>query len=71
MVARNDHEAMAAAASRLLEDAALASAVAHNAREHCRKFSWPMVQGEWLRLYHELARARAGSEPRRRAVSAE
>jgi L-malate glycosyltransferase len=71
MVARDDHEAMAAAALRLLEDPGLASSIARNAREHCRKFSWPMVQGEWFRLYHELASARAGEEPRRHAVSAE
>jgi glycosyltransferase involved in cell wall biosynthesis len=55
MVARNDHEAMAAGALRLLADEDLAARIARNAREHCRKFSWPAVQREWLNLYHELA----------------
>jgi glycosyltransferase involved in cell wall biosynthesis len=71
MVGRNDHEAMAAAALRLLEDPALASSIARKAREHCRKFSWPMVQGEWLRLYHELAPERAGCAPRAHTAGAE
>jgi glycosyltransferase involved in cell wall biosynthesis len=55
MIARDDHEAMAAAALRLLADAELAARIARNAREHCRKFSWPAVRREWLKLYHELA----------------
>ena len=55
MVARNDHEAMAAGALRLLADEELAARIARNAREHCRKFSWPAVQREWLKLYHEIA----------------
>ncbi|MBV9925936.1 MAG: glycosyltransferase family 4 protein [Acidobacteria bacterium] len=71
MVGLNDHEAMAAAALRLLEDPELVRAIARNGREHCRRFSWSLVQGEWLRLYHEVARARVGSEPSRRALSAE
>ncbi|HEY7785739.1 MAG TPA: glycosyltransferase family 4 protein [Pyrinomonadaceae bacterium] len=56
MIARNDHEAMAAAALRFLRDEELASRIAHNAREHCRNFSWPVVQKEWLKLYHQIAR---------------
>ena len=71
MVARDDHGAMAAAALRLLEDPRLAASIARRGREHCRQFSWPMVQAEWLRLYHEVARERAGDSARRRAVSAE
>lgn len=55
IVARNDHEAMAASAFRLLEDNDLAAGIAARAREHCRKFSWQGVQGEWLALYRELA----------------
>lgn len=56
MIARNDHQAMAAAALRFLRDEELASRIAHNAREHCRNFSWPVVQKEWLNLYHAVAR---------------
>ena len=55
IVERNDHEAMAASAFRLLEDNDLAAGIAARAREHCRKFSWQGVQGEWLALYRELA----------------
>lgn len=64
MIARDDHEAMAAGALRLLADAELAARIARNAREHCRKFSWPAVRREWLKLYHELAAA--APEPRRK-----
>lgn len=56
MVERNDHEAMAAAALRLLEDPEFASRMTRRARESCRRFSWEVVQQEWLKLYHELAR---------------
>ncbi len=65
IVARNDHEAMAASALRLLEDNDLAAGIAARAREHCRKFSWQGVQGEWLALYHELASAEPMPESRR------
>jgi glycosyltransferase involved in cell wall biosynthesis len=71
MVPRDDHGAMAAAAVRLLEDPALAAGIARHGREHCRQFTWPLVKGEWLRLYHEVAAAREGSASRPRAVSAE
>ena len=64
MIARDDHEAMAAGALRLLADGELAARIARNAREHCRKFSWPAVRREWLKLYHELAAA--APEPRRK-----
>ncbi len=60
MVARNDHEAMASSALRLLADEELTARLARNAREHCQKFSWPEVQREWLSLYHGL-----GSAPER------
>jgi hypothetical protein len=40
----------------LLEDPALASRVAANALRACEKYSWSFVRGEWLELYHELAR---------------
>jgi len=55
MVERNDHEAMAAAAIRLLEDNELASTIARNGLESCRKYRWAAVQDKWLKLYHELA----------------
>jgi glycosyltransferase involved in cell wall biosynthesis len=63
MIARNDHEAMAAAALRLLEEPEFAVRIARNAREHCRRFSWPVVQQEWLKLYHELAGGKPERDP--------
>ena len=55
MVRCGDHEQMAAAALRLLEDRALASRLSINAREECKKYEWLAVKNEWLNLYHELA----------------
>jgi len=54
MVSRDDHEAMAREAIRLLEDEALASRLARNGLSECRKYSWESVRDEWLKLYHEL-----------------
>ena len=55
MVGRDDHEAMADRAIRLLEDQALARAIVTNAHEECRKYSWDSVRHEWLGLYYSLA----------------
>ena len=63
MIARNDHEAMAAGALRLLEDQEFAARIARNAREHCRRFSWPVVQQEWLKLYHEVVGGNPALDP--------
>jgi glycosyltransferase involved in cell wall biosynthesis len=62
MVERNDHEAMAAAALRLLEDDELAARIARQGRESCRRFSWDYVRTQWLGLYRELAGTMAGKE---------
>ncbi len=64
MIGRNDHEAMAAAALRLLEDPEFAARIARHAREHCRRFSWPVVQQEWLKLYHEVVGGNPARDPR-------
>jgi glycosyltransferase involved in cell wall biosynthesis len=55
IVPRDDHEAMAEAAIRLLEDPELAVRLARNARESARRFTWQEVQRQWLDLYLELA----------------
>jgi glycosyltransferase involved in cell wall biosynthesis len=69
LVGRGDHEALAAGAIRVLEDAALAARITEAARRACDNYSWASVRGEWLKLYHELAggageweRARVGGE---------
>jgi Glycosyltransferase len=54
MIERNDHEAMAACAIRLLEDAELAAKIARQGREHSRQWTWEGVGSRWLSLYHEL-----------------
>jgi len=59
MVRCGNHEAMAAAALRLLEDSALASRLSTNAREECKKYEWPAVKNEWINLYHDLAGRRS------------
>jgi glycosyltransferase involved in cell wall biosynthesis len=60
MVERDDHEAMAAAALRLLEDQPLAMTIARAAYDECRKYNWQAVREEWLGLYRELAGAVVG-----------
>jgi glycosyltransferase involved in cell wall biosynthesis len=55
MVQRGDHEAMAAAAERLLNDGELAQRIVTQAREECRKYSWGAVREQWLELYRQVA----------------
>ena len=54
MVEINDHEAMAQAAMRLLEDEELAARLVKNARQYCQAFTWKKSGKEWLKLYKEL-----------------
>jgi L-malate glycosyltransferase len=56
MVERDDHEALAANAIRLLEDQELAAAIASRARQECAQYAWPQIQGQWLEVYRALAR---------------
>ena len=56
IVPRNDHQAMAAQAMRLLDDDALAVHLARNGRAACTRFTWPAVRDAWLGAYAELAR---------------
>jgi glycosyltransferase involved in cell wall biosynthesis len=52
----NDHEAMARAAIRLLEEEGLAQRITVAARKECERYSWPNIHQEWLGLYRELYR---------------
>lgn len=54
LVERNDDEALAVAALRLLEDGALSSRLIINARSELEKYSWPAVRDAWLSLYGEV-----------------
>lgn len=55
IVERNDHEALAASAIRLLNDNEFALQLVRNAHESSKKFTWPHIRDEWLNLYSELA----------------
>ena len=55
IVNSDDHKALAAAAIRLLENNELALKLARNARESTKKFTWPHIRDEWVKLYRELA----------------
>jgi L-malate glycosyltransferase len=58
IVPRDDHEAMATQALRLLDDDTLAVRIARNGRRECTRYAWPAVRSAWLDAYHELAARR-------------
>jgi glycosyltransferase involved in cell wall biosynthesis len=64
LVACGDQDAMASAAIRLLKDQELASQIARQAREACRRYTWDAVRDEWLQVYRELAAGQAASPQR-------
>lgn len=55
LVETNDHEALAAKAIYLLENAAAAERITGNARKECAKYSWEAIRPQWLALYEKLA----------------
>jgi len=64
LVPKNDHDAMAAWAIRLLESPELASTIARNAYEECAGYKWDAVRGKWLAAYTRLAgRGSTSSSP--------
>jgi L-malate glycosyltransferase len=64
LVPRNDHDAMAAWAIRLLESPDLASSIARNAYDECAGYRWDAVREKWLAAYARLAgRASAINSP--------
>jgi L-malate glycosyltransferase len=56
IVDRDDHQALAAAAIRLLNDNEFALKLVRNAHESSKKFTWPHIRVEWLDLYRDLAK---------------
>ena len=54
LVEANDHEAMARAALRLIEEAGLAERLAIAARQQCQLYSGTAIRADWLALYDEL-----------------
>jgi glycosyltransferase involved in cell wall biosynthesis len=65
---RGDHRALAASVLRLLADNALASKLASQAREECRKYEWSAVSGQWHGLYYQLAPEKVAVESERVGV---
>jgi glycosyltransferase involved in cell wall biosynthesis len=63
LVPRNDSEAMAAAAARLIEHPGFAASLTAQARAECERYAWDAVRGDWLTLYRFLA-GLASPEPR-------
>lgn len=61
MVACDDHEAMAAASIRLLEDQELARRMALQARQASYQWTWEEVRDKWVGLYRQLADSSAQS----------
>jgi glycosyltransferase involved in cell wall biosynthesis len=57
IVDKDDHQALAAGAIRLLNDNEFALKLVRNAHESTKKFTWPYIREQWLDVYHELARA--------------
>ena len=55
LVKTNDHEALAAKAIYLLENAAATRAITGSARRECAKYSWEAIRPQWLALYAKLA----------------
>lgn len=55
IVNRDDHEALAREALRLLNDNDFALELAHNAHQASKKFTWPYIRDEWLDLYRKLS----------------
>ena len=56
IVPRDDYQALAAAAIRLLNDKEFALQLARNAHEASKKFTWPCIRAEWLNLYKNLVK---------------
>ena len=68
MVGRNDHEAMAECALKLLGDERLASEIVASAREECKKYEWTAVKDQWIDLYYETAGKRSPAQRRQPAA---
>jgi L-malate glycosyltransferase len=54
-----DPQALANNVIRILRDSNLAARLAANAHEESRRYSWPIVREQWLKVYRSLAGAQA------------
>ncbi|HEX7295766.1 MAG TPA: glycosyltransferase, partial [Pyrinomonadaceae bacterium] len=64
LVPRNDHDAMAAWAIRLLQSPDLAQSITRNAYDECAAYTWPSVRDQWLAVYSRLAANEFGDTAR-------
>ena len=55
LVEMDDHQGMAAAAIRLLEDEELAARLTRNARAECGRYKWDIMRESWLEFYRKVA----------------
>jgi L-malate glycosyltransferase len=69
LVPKNDHEAMASCAIRLLESPDLAESIVHNAYEECSAYTWPAVRAAWLAVYRQLVGIETSTSPSTAIVS--
>jgi glycosyltransferase involved in cell wall biosynthesis len=70
LVPRNDADAMAAAALRLLESPEFANSMIGNAYEASQAYTWPAVRDAWLELYRRLADRSISVDPSMTVVGA-
>jgi glycosyltransferase involved in cell wall biosynthesis len=61
LVPKNDHEAMASLAIRLLESPELAASIVRNAYEECPAYTWSAVRDTWLEAYKRLTGRKAST----------
>ena len=66
LVSRDDHEALAEAALRLLRDPAFATAMTTRAYSEVGQYTWPAVRDDWVNLYEKLDQ---GLQPSHRKTS--
>ncbi len=62
LVPLGDHEAMAAAALRLLDNPDLVERLTGDAYSSCARYAAGPVRDQWSRLYHQLVEPRTGKE---------
>jgi hypothetical protein len=64
VVEPQDHEAMAGYALRLLREPQVGASISQRARQESEKYTWHVVRGQWIELYHKLANQPQHDSPR-------
>lgn len=71
LVEREDQQAMAEGALRLLADEELALRIMRNGLDECRKYSWAAVRDKWLKIYQDIAERGTARTPGRKSSEQE